>query len=166
MCKTDGEAWRNSAIVDFSPGARSPLGATARVVARGSFRDALSTHDCFRNTKTSKKSAAAAHPYIQMDWRVRRLVSSSCILTGTRQRLRIKDRLELPPSLRGACAFNSDESSEFYITSGTNFQKFQSKLRDFHINLSRLGLLCFRQLQGQDSMLEVRGNFGLIDPFV
>src|SRR5262245_10855359 len=75
MCKTDGAAWRNSVMVDFSPGARSPRGTTARVVARGSFRDALSTRDCFTNTKTSKKSAAAAHPYIHMDWRVQRLAS-------------------------------------------------------------------------------------------
>jgi hypothetical protein len=38
----------------------------------------------------------------------------------------------------------------------------KSRLSSFHINLSRLGLLRSRQLQGQDSMLEVRGNFGLI----
>src|SRR5262245_11490451 len=80
MCKTDGAAWRNSVMVDFSPGARSPRGRTARVVARGSFRDALSTRDCFTNTKTSNKSAAAAHPYIHMDWRVRLLASGSNIV--------------------------------------------------------------------------------------
>jgi hypothetical protein len=38
----------------------------------------------------------------------------------------------------------------------------KSRLSSFHINFSPLGLLRFRQLQSQDSMVEVCGNFGLI----
>ena len=117
MCKTDGAAWRNSVMVDFSPGARSPRGTTARVVARGSFRDALSTRDCFTNTKTSKKSAAAAHPYIHMDWRVQRLASGLYI-----------DYVSNTDSNSGyhsavPAHFDSDESSKFYITSRTKTQE-------------------------------------------
>src|SRR4030095_8839899 len=115
MCKTDGAAWRNSVMVDFSPGARSPRGTTARVVARGSYRDALSTRDCFTNTKTSKKSAA--HPYIHMDWRVQRLASGLYI-----------DYVSNTDSNSGyhsavPAHFDSDESSKFYITSRTKTQE-------------------------------------------
>ena len=45
---------------------------TARVVARGHSGDALSTRDSVSRTRKRQKKSLAAHPYIQMDWRVRR----------------------------------------------------------------------------------------------
>src|SRR5262245_57728400 len=100
MCKTNGAAWRNSVMVDFYPGPRSPRGTTARVLARGSFRDALSTCDCFTKTKTSKKIAAAAHPYIHRDWRAPLLASGSCMTLDPDNDYVYKDGFEFPLSLR------------------------------------------------------------------
>ena len=104
-------------MVDFYPGARSPRGTTARVVARGSFRDALSTRDCFTNTKTSNKSAAAAYPYIHMDWRVRRLASGLYIDYVSKTHSNSRYHSAAPAH------FDSDESSKFYITSRTKTQE-------------------------------------------
>jgi hypothetical protein len=71
MCTTDGEAWRKSAMVAFSCGAKSPRVATWRGTARGSFKTALPTKDCLVKRAANKQNAMTRVIDVQYDFRGR-----------------------------------------------------------------------------------------------
>lgn len=63
MLTTDGDACLKIAIVDFSPGIKSPRGETWRGLALGLVSVAPTNHDCCVSTKATEDSAIAGQKY-------------------------------------------------------------------------------------------------------